>query len=547
MPGEPVRALGAPDADATHLTVAGLLGGDAASVATLIAGGEHAERVVVATEFFDVGVADSIASGVLVLVPSWSTQPAHVLGQLVELAASRRAAGIAVQGVDPAPVLERFGTAPGVPIVLVCGHLTWRQFEAIVERAVGERAPGLTASVLQPDALYAIADAVAEVFGGSVAVEDHARTLLAYSTLPGQVIDEFRSEAVRTRKVPDVPRNRAQYHAVLRAPGPVRFPRFDHELPRAAIAIRAGSLHLGTIWAIDPDGDDPGPPLAAAQHDALVRGAQQAAAHLLAVWRVTDADAHRREGALARLLDGVGVGDEPALLCFDHDQAPRVAAARFDGDRAGPGDVRQSQAFIERQLRARGHDPRSAVDAGTCYLTVDPGTESRLVDDLDAAVRAADRVFAAPLRAAVSSGGERLERLHVARREVDAVLGLARDLPHRVATNVDVRSALLVLHFDELLRDRPYLRHPVVTDPSDSRKVRDLRATLLDWLECGRSAPAAAARRRVHENTVRYRLQQAVDRWQLRLDDPDEAFALWASLAAVRARARAAGSGQTEP
>ena len=323
--------------------MAGLLAGDAASLAVEVAGpgrdtgGDASSRPILAVEFHDALADESIGEGVLVLVPSWRAFERSELRELLAKAAARRAAGVAVRGGAPAEIVAALGVdgAAPVPVLRVDDGVTWREFGAVVERAIGEHAPGIAAAVLQPDYLYAVADSIAEVFGGSVAVENHSRTLLAYSTVPGQLIDEFRAEGIRTRQVPEAVMNYEQYREMLRANGPVRFPRFGDELPRAAIAIRAGGLQLGSIWAIDPDGDDHEAPLDEPHREVLERGARSAAAHLLASWRASDADTRRRESALRRLLAGEAVAEALGALALSPNAELRLAALRFaDGPAA---------------------------------------------------------------------------------------------------------------------------------------------------------------------------------------------------------------------
>ncbi|MFG2826233.1 hypothetical protein ACGFWI_01925 [Streptomyces sp. NPDC048434] len=67
--------------------------------------------------------------------------------------------------------------------------------------------------------LFALANAVAAVIGGSVAIEDLDHRVLAYSSVPGQRIDELRRRGILDRRVPDEPEQRRQYREVLGAPG----------------------------------------------------------------------------------------------------------------------------------------------------------------------------------------------------------------------------------------------------------------------------------------------------------------------------------------
>ncbi|WP_369016009.1 hypothetical protein [Streptomyces sp. DSM 40907] len=89
--------------------------------------------------------------------------------------------------------------------------------------------------------------------GGSVAIEDLDQNVVAYSKVAGVRIDPVRKWGILHRRVPDVPEQRRQYRQVLAADGAVRFPAMGEELPRAAVAIRAGALPLGTLWAIEPE------------------------------------------------------------------------------------------------------------------------------------------------------------------------------------------------------------------------------------------------------------------------------------------------------
>ena len=104
-------------------------------------------------------------------------------------------------------------------------------------------------------------------------------------------------------------------------------------------------------------------------------------------------------------------------------------------------------------------------------------------------------------------------------------------------TSDDDRAALLAQALVALFEAQPQLRHPAVAGPPADRREAERRDTLLAWFEHGGASGAAVALR-VHENTVRYRMQQASAEWDLRLDVPDEALALWASLAADRAARR---------
>lgn len=518
-------------------TVAALLE-DAAPLASALFLPDAELPAIVGVEFYDDAAPERVAEGLLVLVPSWRALRQQAMRGLVELAAKRGAAGVVIQGGEPPQqVLAACAqTGRGVALLRLDDHITWREFEAVVDLTIGETSPSITASLLQSDYLFAIADSIAEVFGGSVAVENHARTLLAYSTVEHQIIDETRSVGIRTRQVPHAIRNHEQYRQVQFTDGPVQFPQFDaHELPRAAIAVRAGSMQLGSIWAIDPDGGTD-VPLSEEKRDALERGAQSAAAHLLAAWRVSDAEARRRDAALGRMLEIAPTSGDLVALSLAPTSEVRLISLQFAGEAASPGDERQLQAFAERQLQARLSVVAAALTNGACYVAVTGATESRIRDALTATIRAAARSFTQEIRAAIACPTTAGVGFVAAREELDAILRTPHERTQPVKSSDDVRASLIADHLGQLFATYPYLQHPAVT-MADGRRQRERRDTMLAWFEQGGPA-GAAAHLHVHENTVRYRVQQALRDWGVQLDQPDEAFALWTTLVAWRARDR---------
>ena len=516
-------------------TVAELLDNQAATLATALHLG--VSRPVVGVEFYDATGASTGGEGVLWLVPSWRNFDAPARSDLLQHAERSSVAGIVIQGGSLQEISTAFGSleSTSVAIVALAEHVSWREFEAVIELSISENTPSITASVLQPDYLFAIADSIAEVFGGSVAVENYARTLLAYSTLPNQVIDETRIQGIHTRRVPKAARNHEQYRALQLSSEPIRFPEFDgHELPRAAINVSAGSLQLGSIWAIDPSGEDVNAPLPQAKRDALVMGAQAAAAHLLATWRITDADVRRRDEALGRMLNGETTSDDLAALAIGPNAVMQVTAFRFVSETPGPGDVKQLEAFVERQLRARVRETAATLIRDTCFVAVSGSSEPATQDALLATVRAAGRSFAQPIRASMARPCLAGDSLRAACIELEALLKLSYDPSRPVIKSADVRARLIASHVAGLFEAHPYLQHPAVAGKTD-RRAKEYRETLLAWFECG-SVSAAAAHLGVHENTVRYRIAQATEQWGVHLDEPDESFALWASLIAWRHR-----------
>jgi hypothetical protein len=95
--------------------------------------------------------------------------------------------------------------------------------------------------------------------------------VLAYSSIPGQRIDRLRSQGILDRRVPPGPDDLQLYRRVLSSDAVVRFPQIGDDLPRAAVALRAGTLPLGTLWAIEGEAE-----LSPQAERALLDGAQLA-------------------------------------------------------------------------------------------------------------------------------------------------------------------------------------------------------------------------------------------------------------------------------
>ena len=510
--------------DYQPLTITMLLQGDGAGVVDVISGTVRSDQVVVDSEYYDVHSAAGVASGVLLLVPAWQAMSSDAVTQLAEIARSRSVSAVVITTEDASHARQTLGMLlEDVPLLTLSEKITWRQFEGLVQQAIGEHSPGFAQSPMHPDYLYALADSIAELFGGAVSIENHARTLLAYSTISGQLIDEFRERGVLTRQVPDAPRNKMQYDRVLRSDEPVRFPQYDQELPRAAIAIRAGNLHLGTIWAIDPNGFDAEQALPAAQRRALQRGAELAAGHLMSGWRLADEDAYRREQALRQGLHGSAT----ELLRDLHTKYPLfLVGTAFNDFEASAGDVAQLRLAIDRELRARLTLIASVVDQGIGYFLVTSESHDHLAHALRASLNSAARALPGAARAGISSSfTSDEEQLAIQREEVDAILRVSDGAHGAVCTTTQMRDRMLVDALGELLDERPYLRHPALG------AIRgELRQTLLELFAHAGSVARAAERLNVHPNTVRYRRDQVQALWPQATGSASGQLALWATL-----------------
>ncbi|MFE0136802.1 PucR family transcriptional regulator [Streptomyces sp. NPDC059037] len=385
--------------------------------------------------------------------------------------------------------------------------------------------------------LFALADAIAAVIGGSVAIEDLDTRVLAHSTLPGQRIDELRRQGILGRQVPDQPaaqtaRQQRQYRDVLAAPGVLALPGLaDGELPRAAVAIRAGDLPLGTIWAIVDQA-----PLDDAGQRALLEGAGTAALHLLRRRSAAALELHARDQTLRAALDGTAPVRETAqrLGLPTGTQVTVLAFAPLPPATEAGTLLARLGADLGRHFSAVR--PEAAVSTGprSVYVLLP-------ADDLEAARRQAARALAAvsrprtrPPRAAVSRLTTDLTELSELRAEADDVLRVTTGDPERpdVAALTDVHAQVLIAHLADALDHRPRLRHPGVEALLDHDRTHHTRyaASVTAWLDAVGNVGDAARRLNIHPNTLKYRLRRVREVFGLDLDAPDDRLACWLQL-----------------
>ncbi|MFE0376575.1 PucR family transcriptional regulator [Streptomyces inhibens] len=381
--------------------------------------------------------------------------------------------------------------------------------------------------------LFAVANAVAAVIGGSVAIEDLDHRVLAYSSIPGQRIDELRRRGILDRRVPDEPEQQRQYRTVLGAPGVVRLPVLaPDELPRAAAAVRAGDLPLGTIWAIEGDSRPD-----AAGDRALLDGARLAALHMLRRRSSAELELRAREDALRAALRGDGSAQEIRfqLGLPEHSRLTLLGCAPAAGgpDRTGPAAVRLGAAAARHWAAVHGEAAVATVGRTVYTLLPQAGpAEARRLSGQ--AVAALGRTLETPLRAAVSRPADDPAELPALRAEVDDILRVTTtdaDTP-AVAALTDVHAQVLLLHCADALDRHPRLRHPGIEAMREHDRTRhtDYAASVVAWLDAVGNVGEAAQRLTVHPNTLKYRLRRAHELFGIDLGHPDVRLSCWLQL-----------------
>ncbi|MFD0528578.1 PucR family transcriptional regulator [Kitasatospora arboriphila] len=380
--------------------------------------------------------------------------------------------------------------------------------------------------------LFALANAIAAVTGGSVAVEDLDRRVLAYSALPDQRIDELRRRGILERRVPDQAEQPAQYREVLAAPGVMRLPTLaEDELPRAAVAIRAGDLPLGTIWAIEgPDGLDP------AGERAMRDGARLAALHILRRRSAQELELRAREDGLRDALHGggrtadlryaLGLPERPRLVLVG------LTPLRLLGRRTALGGAARRGGGAALGSRARGGGGgRRRPDGLRAARRGRTGGRAPAGGAGGGGARAERRRAGAGRR---EPPAEDLEAVPALRAEVDDVLRVISADPGcaAVAGLTDVHARVLLAKVADELARRPELRHPAVEAmlAHDREHRTEYARSVAAWLDAVGSVATAAERVGVHPNTLKYRLRRAGQLFGLDLEHPDDRLSAWLQL-----------------
>ncbi|MFF2507646.1 PucR family transcriptional regulator [Streptomyces sp. NPDC058067] len=457
-------------------------------------------------------------------------------GPLVRAAGRAGMAGVVVRGdgaqAEAVPAAQAAGTA----LLAADRDAAWHQVFQLLSSVVG--AAGARTAPLGEDALpgdlFALANAVAAAVGGAIAVEDLGRQVLAYSTVPGQPVDETRRQGILGRQVPGSPENDDDYRLLYAAEGPLRLPGVAaDELPRLALTVRAGGELLGSIWAVDSGELAPG------AEDALRQGASAAAMLLLRARAAEELARHVSSDVLRRLLDG---SIEPAAAAHRLGLAPdapaRVAAFALEGaatvQDGGQAALRLLD-LVRLQCQTRYGQHACVLLDGVVYALLPvvgaadhaAGRHLRIAEDI---VRRAEEALRLPVRAGLGHTAEGVAGVRDSRADADLVLRVLGAGEVAEAGQVRAQTTLLVLA--EFLAGRreqaagPWqqvLAH-------DAEHGTEYARTLICWLDAGCDAARAAQRLVVHPNTCRYRLRKAQQQLGIDLDDPDQRLVLWVQL-----------------
>lgn len=490
------------------------------------------------TDFYDVLEELREDPDTLLLAPSAAEMPAAHIAALAERAAQQRYSAIAVKCHEgDVATYTAIAEASGVPILRVSDRLSWRLFDAYIAQLLGEQHHAEdTHRDRGAEPLFALTNELAEFFGGSVTIEDLGRRIIAYSSVPGQLIDTHRTQGILTRRVPESPLNDDQYRTVLRSDEAVKYPRIDDEEPRVTIAIRAGALPLGTVWAIDASGNAP---LTDEQARRIRAAAVIAASHMLDDIRVRKATQIPREDRLRTLLDGTDVmGSELAELGITEERGAALLA--FSPPKAElPTVPAQLRSTVQRHLELYRPEAVSVVRGGRVYALVANDATAAATSLAEPLLPILDRLIGPWVLVTAPGVAHRSAEVAPLRNLADRLFDTASRMPReqmavtdRVLTVESLRPMLVFERATAMFADSPELRSQELERMVDEDP--QIAETLRVWCAAFGNIAQTARLLGVHENTARYRIRRAEEKYGLDLADPDALLVTWLQLRASR-------------
>jgi sugar diacid utilization regulator len=441
-------------------------------------------------------------------------------------------------------VLRAAARDNGMALFRASDSVPWNQLAEIMDAAVvPHRQSGRTLVDIRPGDLFDLANTVAAQAGGAIAIADPEQTILAYSTLPDQPIDETRRSSILSLQVPHSVETDNDYRRVHAATDALDVATQDPSLRRTAIAIRAGDSVLGSLWLLelaDHHNED--------ANRILREAANVAALHIL----------HKRTTYVSNLTRQI---DLVQPLLFDPKRAElaairlgisapsiRVAALGIWPSEAIAAETLQSRLRLFDTIRTacaiRLPSAVCGLSDNIVYIVLPQTTETSRPFQRTAIlkiVQNARRLLARPVLAALGAAAT-IDRLEDSRVNAELVLSelvrnvaegrIAADSDDIVADDDSLGSRLLLRQFVSALTAAGQLpgSHALSIAAHDEQHKKSFEETIYAYLSCGGNAIDAAKSLDVHVNTVRYRLSRVEPLFGIDLDDAETRLLVWLQL-----------------
>ncbi|GAB3042681.1 helix-turn-helix domain-containing protein [Parafrigoribacterium mesophilum] len=509
-----------------------------------VSGGDR--QTVSSVVFYDRSAPLASAPGAIALAIGLPLTGESLSTRLEELKQAGYAALVYKTHGAPDAQLRQAARSAGIALFRAVDVVPWGQLAQIIGAATVPRGNSrLPLADIRPGDLFELADAVASLAGGAVAVVDPDQNVLAYSTLPGQPIDDTRRRSILQLHVPHTEQNDQDYRRVHASHEVVTVAPQEHSLTRSVVAIRAGLVVLGSLWIIEPDGGIT-PDVARVLDEA----AKVAALHLLHRRTTQDSSRARQIELVTPLLFQSGGAELVAVqlgIAAEHARVVAVAVCATEGTAA---DTLQSSLLLFDTVRIACTvwlpDAVCGLADNVVYIVLPQSSSSSQAFQREAVLRIVHHTRRLMSRAVLAGLGSVKPIAALASSRVDAESVLAVLLK-------DADDQRLRLDSDDIVADlhslgpRLQLRQ-IVTElrasghlpgefalqinDYDSRRNTAFGQTLRTYLDCKGNAIETATALGLHANTVRYRLSRVEELFGIRLEDPETRLLLWLQLRA---------------
>jgi hypothetical protein len=513
-------------------------------IASLVENSTSDRQTVSGSVLYDRFARPAPLHGAIALAIGLSPADEHLPARLQEL---REAGYVALvyksHGASDAD-LRHAARSIGIALFRASDSVPWDQLTEIIDAAIVPHGECRRTLVnIRPGDLFELANAVASLSGGAVAIADPEQTLLAYSTLPEQPIDDTRRKSILQLHVPHTEQNDRDYRRVHASREVVSVAPGEHSLTRTAVAIRAGSVLLGSLWLINAEDRN-----SADTESVLLEAANVAALHILHRRTEHDSDRARQIDLVKPLLFESDRAEFAAVQLGISADCVRIAAVAAYGHAGNAPDTLQASLLLFDTVQTACAVWLPTAVCGLAdhivYIVLPQTSTSSNSFQRAAILRIAHHTRRLLSRPILAGFGRTTPIATVDQSRLDSEAVLAVLLR-------DVEVGRVRIDSDDVVADQqslgPRLRlRQIVTElraagllpgdyaakiaEHDSRQKSFYEETIRTYLDCHANAIETAKGLGLHPNTVRYRLSRIERLFGLRLDDPESRLLVWLEL-----------------